>query len=114
LLFLLFTGCASSGLDSEPTTAEHALPSAATQSSPLSVDSLSDRAPDTRRQIEQQLSRNPGNLRQFEPEDGVRRVRIESGFQHATVVVRNADGTRSQHCVDSAEHALRLLDEVKR
>jgi hypothetical protein len=76
---------------------------------PARVDRLG-----ARKLLEEQLSHAPTNLHGIERDDGVQYVRVVNGFQHATMVVRTADGALEQHCVDDARAALRLLDQAVR
>jgi hypothetical protein len=55
------------------------------------------------------LSRAPQGLKQTTHADGTTRVQVQSGFRHATIVTRAADGTRKARCVNDAEEAQRML-----
>lgn len=79
---------------------------------PLAVVTTDDGGVSARAVIEQQLSRSSANLRFVERPEGVRQVRIMGGFQHATIVVRAADGGLARQCVSDVRQARELLGEA--
>lgn len=60
------------------------------------------------------LSRAPHQLTRVERTDGVQQLRVQAGFQHATIAVVRADGVVEQRCIDDEHEARQLLDEVAR
>jgi hypothetical protein len=62
-----------------------------------------------RAKLRASLSRSPSGMAAELRPSGVKLMRQNGGFQHATLVVRNADGTLGQRCTDdpsAAESAL--------
>lgn len=55
------------------------------------------------------LSRSAGDLEPRTRSDGLRELKLVRGFRHATMVVRDKDGSRRIHCVDDADEAAQLL-----
>ncbi|MET0286818.1 MAG: hypothetical protein ABW352_20215 [Polyangiales bacterium] len=59
--------------------------------------------------VRRDLSRAPAGLRERRLRDGTQVVQVESGFRHATIVTRAADGTRKARCVNEASEAEAML-----
>lgn len=57
------------------------------------------------------LSRTPSQLAARQRSDGIKELQIMAGFQHATMIVRAADGSRYIECADDAERAAELLEK---
>jgi hypothetical protein len=73
-------------------------------------------APDTRNAravqgVRRDLARASQGLRTSVRNGGLTHVQVESGFRHATIVMRQPDGTRRVRCVDQPEQAARMLLE---
>jgi hypothetical protein len=67
-----------------------------------------ERAP-LRAHVRETLSRAPDALEIEQRADGLRVVRRGRGFQHATLVTRDARGARQHSCTDDAQTAERAL-----
>jgi hypothetical protein len=50
--------------------------------------------------LSRELSRDPANLKHVQLTNGIRAVRIESGFRHVTMVAVDRDGGVRRGCVD--------------
>ena len=61
--------------------------------------------------VRKALSRSSAQLKMRNRTDGIKELEIVEGFQHATMVVRAADGSRHIECVDDAERAAELLEK---
>lgn len=101
---LLCAGCASASAD-EPA------PLAQQGDQPQPVPSMRSQAAREalRARLRASLARGKDAMALEQRADGIRIARHNGGFQHATLVVRDADGKRSQSCTDdlaAAEGAL--------
>jgi hypothetical protein len=63
----------------------------------------------TRKVLERGLSHVRDDLQMEHQGNGVKRLNYAGRFQHATLIVRDADGKVSQHCVNDASSAKKLL-----
>jgi hypothetical protein len=68
-----------------------------------------DKAPVER--VRTDLARSSQSLRKQARTDGITQLKVESGFRHATIVVRAPDGSRRARCTDQPEQAARMLLE---
>ncbi len=59
--------------------------------------------------VRRDLARAPEALRMRKGRDGTQLVQVTSGFRHATIVTRAADGTRKARCVNDAVEAEAML-----
>jgi len=100
LLTAAWAACGSDGPPGSPP------PAASTEHADVPDPALAQRA---LARVRADLSRSALQLRLHDGPDGLSRVKVMSGFRHATMVVRGADGVLRSHCVDHPQAAEQLL-----
>jgi hypothetical protein len=103
------TGCASASAEEPNTSAATAPLSTPAPTAPSRVMRSEAAREALRAHLRASLARGKAVMAVEQRADGVRVSRHGGGFQHATLVVRDANGERSQSCTDdlgTAETAL--------
>jgi hypothetical protein len=63
-----------------------------------------------RAQLETALSRSSTNLHWIQRADGLQQLEIRAGFRHASMLLRNPNGSVDRRCLSDVSAAARMLD----
>jgi hypothetical protein len=63
--------------------------------------------------VRQDLSRSERGLERRRRPNGLVQLDVKQGYRHATIAVRQPDGTVRARCVEDAEQAARMLEDAQ-